>query len=188
MISIPDLWMPIVLSAVAVFLVSSILHMALKYHRADYKRLPNEDEVLAGLRKAALPPGLYNFPYCDSMKQATSPEMVETYRRGPVGLLTLMPNAPANMGKYLGLWFLYSVLVSVFVAYLAGRTLASGAEYLAVFRFAGAAAFMAYGVGPIVDSIWKAIPWSNTVRGIVDGLIYSLVTAGVFGWLWPGRV
>lgn len=185
MIPIPALWMPIVLSAAAVFVVSAVLHMALKYHRADYKKLPDEENSLAGLRKAALPPGLYHFPYFDSMKECGTPEGIERFRRGPNGILTMMPNGPVSMGKPLGQWFVFCVIVSLFVAYLAGRTLASGADYLAVFRFVGTAAFLAYGVGQIVDSIWKATPWSNTLRAIVDGLLYSLVTAGFFGWLWP---
>jgi hypothetical protein len=164
MIAIPALWMPIVLSGIAVFLVSSILHMALKYHAADYKRIPNEADALAGLSKAALPPGYYHFPYCSSMKEMNSPEGLEKLRRGPVGMLTVLPNGPMAMGKTLGTWFI---------------------DYLVVFRFVGAAAFLAYGVGQVVPSIWMGMPWSNTVRAVIDGLVYSLVTGGCFGWLWP---
>lgn len=185
MIEIPALWLPIVVSAVAVFMVSSILHMVLKYHAADYKRIPNEAETLAALGKAQLAPGYYNFPYCDSMKEMGTPEGLEKFRRGPVGMLTLFPNQPMNMGKTLGLWFGYCLLVSVFLAYLAGRTLAPGIEYLAVFRFVGTAAFLAYGINCIVNSIWAGIPWSNTARSLFDGLVYACVTAGCFGWLWP---
>jgi len=184
-IALPALWMPIVLAAVAVFLVSSILHMVLKYHRADYKKVPNEAEVLAGLSKAQLPPGYYHFPYCDSMKEMGTPEGIEKFRRGPVGTLTLLPNAPMAMGKTLGLWFVYCLVVSFFVAYLASRTLDPGISYLAVFRVVGATAFMAYGVGQLVSSIWMGVPWSNTLRAVFDGLLYALVTGGCFGWLWP---
>ena len=185
MITIAALWMPIVVSGVAVFFVSSILHMVLKYHAADYKKIPNEAEALAGLAKAALPPGYYMFPACESMKEMGTPEGIEKFRRGPVGTLTLLPNAPMAMGKTLGLWFVYCLVVSFFLAYLAGRTLAPGIDYLVVFRFVGTAAFLAYGVGSIVNSIWMGMPWSNTVRAVCDGLIYALVTGGCFGWLWP---
>ncbi len=185
MIAIPFLWMPILISAVLVFLVSSILHMVLKYHQKDYRQLPKEDATLASLREAGLTPGMYHFPHCATPKEMGEPEMVEKCTRGPVGVLTIFPNGPMKMGKYLVLWFLYAVLVSVLVAYLAGRTLSSGTDYMAVFRFAGTVAFMAYGIGPIVDSIWKGVPWSGTVKNVFDGLVYSLVTAGAFGWLWP---
>jgi hypothetical protein len=185
MVPLPDLWLPIVVAAVLVFVVSAILHMVLTYHRRDYKQLPHEAETLEALRRESLAPGLYHFPYAASSKEMKSPAMQEKFRQGPVGFLAVIPSGPPAMGKYLGLWFAYCLLVSFFVAYLAGRTLAPGTEYLEVFRVAGTAAFMAYGLGPLVDSIWKAMPWSNTLRGVADGLVYSLVTAGAFGWLWP---
>jgi hypothetical protein len=114
-----------------------------------------------------------------------TPEMQEKLRQGPQGLLIVRPSGVPNMGKYLATWFGYCLLVSVFVAYIAGRALEPGIDYLEVFRIAGAVAFMAYGVGQIVDSIWHGFPWSNTARALVDGLVYALMTAGAFGWLWP---
>lgn len=185
MIPITALWLPIVLSAVIVFVASSIVHMVLGYHKSDYKRLPSEEGALDGLRKEALSPGVYVFPYCASPKEMGAPEMVEKYRKGPVGMLTVLPSAPPAMGQHLAMWFIFSLIVGVFVAYLAGRTLSAGAHYLAVFRVAGTTAFLAYGLGHMVDSIWDGRPWSATMKYIFDGLVYGLLTAGVFGWLWP---
>lgn len=185
MIPILDLWMPILAAAIFVFVLSSILHMVFKYHHSDYRPLPNEADTLAQLRSLGLTAGLYNFPYCAEPKEMGNPEMVKKYTEGPVGLMTVLPSGPPAMGKYLGLWFAYTVLVGIFVAYIAGRTLAPGAHYLAVFRFTGTVAFMAYGVGNIVNSIWKGQPWSATLKEVADGLLYSLMTAGAFGWLWP---
>lgn len=185
MVPISSLWLPILASAVFVFLVSSVLHMVLKYHNTDYRQLPKEGELLAAMRGAGVSPGLYHFPYCASPKEMGTDEMVEKFKQGPVGLLTVMPSGPMAMGKYLVQWFVYSVLVSVFVAYLAGRTLGPGAEYLMVFRVAGTAGFMTYGLSCLVDSIWKGAPWGATFKGVFDGLLYGLVTAGAFGWLWP---
>lgn len=185
MIPILELWLPIVAAAVLVFVVSSILHMLLTYHRANYRGLPREAETLEGLRGAELSPGLYAFPYCPSPKEMKTPEMQERFKRGPVGMLTVLPPGGFAMGKHLALWFAFLLLVGIFVAYLAGRTLPRGVEYLEVFRFAGTTAFLAYGVGQLLDSIWKGIPWRNTLIAVADGLLYSLLTAGVFGWLWP---
>jgi hypothetical protein len=185
MVPISSLWLPILASAVLVFVASSILHMVLKYHQSDYRQLPKEAETLAALRGAGLTPGLYHFPYCASPKEMSAPEMVEKLEKGPVGLMTVMPSGPMAMGKYLTMWFVYSVLVSVFAAYLAGRTLATGTEYLTVFRVAGTAAFMAYGLSQLVDSVWKGAPWSNSLKNVMEGLFYALVTGGAFGWLWP---
>lgn len=114
-----------------------------------------------------------------------SPEMMEKFNKGPVGFVTVIPNGPPAMGKYLGMWFGFCVLMGVFVAYITGRTLSSGAHYLAVFRIAATVAFMGYSVGQIMDSIWKGQQWSTTFKHMFDGFVYSLLTGGTFGWLWP---
>lgn len=182
MVPLSDLWIPIVVAAVIVFVASSIFHMVLKYHRSDYRQLANEPELLGLLGKAGLKPGAYHFPYCAEMKDMQTPEM-QAKLKGPVGLL-VMTGAP-NMGKLLGLWFVYCLLVSLFCAYLAGIVIGPGTDYLAVFRVVGTAAFMAYSLSAMVDSIWKGQIWSVTVKHMFDGLIYALLTAGTFGWLWP---
>jgi hypothetical protein len=185
MVPLTDLWLPILVAAVLVFVASSIVHMVLGYHKSDYKQLPNESELLKGLREAKLEPGNYHFPYCRDPKDMSAPEMQEKYRSGPVGFVNLFPNQQPAMGKYLGQWFGFCLLASVFVAYLTGRTVATGVDYLAVFRIAGTAAFMCYGMGAIINSIWKGQLWSVTAKELFDGLLYACVTAGAFGWLWP---
>lgn len=184
MVSLTALWLPILLAAVIVFIASSIMHMVLPYHRNNYKQLPDEDKVLATLRGASLKRGLYMFPFC-THKDMKSPDTVEKFNQGPVGMLTVLPSGPANMGKYLGLWFVYCLVIGLFVAYLTGHTVAAGARYLAVFRVAGTAAFLAYGLGNLSNGIWKGQPWGVTIKEAIDGLVYGLLTAGTFGWLWP---
>ncbi|MGK2857649.1 MAG: hypothetical protein ACSLFQ_10630 [Thermoanaerobaculia bacterium] len=185
MVSLTALWLPILLSGVAVFIVSSIVHMVLPIHKNDYAKLPEEDRLLDAMRSAGVGQGAYMFPHCASPKDMGAPEMMEKIARGPVGIMNVMPKGGMGMGKNLTLWFLYSLLVSFVSAYLASRFLASGTHYLAVFRHVGTTAFLAYGVGQMSDSIWKAQPWSSTIKNVFDGLAYALVTAGVFGWLWP---
>jgi hypothetical protein len=185
MVPMTALWLPIVVSAVIVFIASSILHMALGYHRRDYSGLPNEARLLAAMRSEGIAPGSYHFPHANSMKEAGTPEMQARFEEGPVGMMTVVPSGLPNMGKHLGLWLGFTLLVGFFTAYLAGRTLAPGTHYLQVFRVVGTAAFLAYGFGEISNSIWKAQPWGNTARSLLDALIYALLTAGVFGWLWP---
>ena len=185
MVSIGSLWLPIVLSAVAVFIWSSLSHMVLKLHKSDYRQLDNESEVMATLRQAGVEPGTYTFPGCGEPKDMGSPEMLEKYKQGPVGMMNIMPSEPPAMGRFLGQWFTYSVVVGVFVAYLTGRTIGVGADYLAVFRVAGTATFLVYGLSNAVDSIWKGQPWATSLRHMADGLVHSLTTAGIFGWLWP---
>jgi hypothetical protein len=184
MVPLSSLWLPILLSAVIVFIASSIMHMVLPYHHSDYKKLPDEDKLLPVLRAADLKPGLYHFPFC-THKEMNSPETQARFKQGPVGLMTIMPSGPPAMPKFLSLWFVYCLIIGFFVAYLAAHTLSPGIHYLAVFRVVGTAAFIGYGLGNISNGIWKGQPWSNTIKEVVDGLVYGLLTAGVFGWLWP---
>lgn len=184
MVSLSLLWLPIVLSAAIVFVASSIMHMVLPYHHSDYKKLPNEDSVLAALRSAGLKRGLYIFPF-GTHKEMNTPAMVEKYKAGPVGMMTVRPSGPVKMGGYLAMWFGYCLLVTFFVAYLTGHTVPMGADYLVVFRVAGTAAFMAFGLGTLSNGIWKSQPWGATIKEVIDGLVYALLVAGTFGWLWP---
>jgi hypothetical protein len=179
-----SLWMPIVLSAIFVFIASSIMHMILPYHRSDYRKLPDEENLLGVLRGAGLTRGLYVFPF-HTHKEMNTPAAAERFKQGPVGMMTVMPSAPPVMPKFLAQWFGFCLLVGVFVAYLAWHTVAAGANYLAVFRVVGTAAFLAYGLGHLSDGIWKGQTWSATIKEVVDGLVFGLLTAGTFGWLWP---
>ncbi len=137
---------PILISAVIVFIASSIMHTVLPYHRSDYRQLPDEDKLLAVLRGAGLTRGLYIFPF-GTHKDMKTPAMQEKYKQGPVGMMTVFPNGPVAMPKFLAQWFGYCLIVAFFVAYLTGHTVAPGTPYLAVFRVAGTVAFMAYGLG-----------------------------------------
>jgi len=181
-----ELWLLILVSAVFVFLASSVIHMALPIHKNDYAKLPSEEAALDAIRGGGLPPGQYVFPHACSMKEWGTPEHIEKMNKGPVGFMTVLPNGPMGMGKQLTTWFLYCIAVSVFVAYLADLALPAGADYLAVFRITGTVGFLGYGLGAVIDSIWKGQPWSTSFKFVFDGLVYALVTAGAFGWLWPG--
>lgn len=184
MVPLTALWLPIVLAAVIVFVASAVMHTVLSYHESDCQQIPDEARVLDALRAAGLKRGYYHFPF-GSHKEMKSPAMVEKYKQGPVGMMTVFPSGPPAMPKFLGLWFAYCLIVGFFVAYLTGRTVAPGAHYLAVFRVAGTAAFLAYGIGQLSNGIWKGQPWGMTIKEAFDGLVYGLLTAGTFGWLWP---
>jgi len=185
MVYLTSLWLAILLAAVAVFIASAILHMVLRYHRSDYKAMPGEEAVLATMRENGVGPGYYSLPHCTDMKELQEPEVQEKFEKGPVALATVLPSGVPSMGKSLALWFVFCLVISVIVAYLTGRTLGPGTEYLAVFRVAGTSAFLGYAGAEATQSIWRGLPWSVTLKNLFDGLVYALVTAGVFGWLWP---
>jgi hypothetical protein len=185
MVPILSLWLPILLGAVLAFVASSIIHMVLQYHKGDYSALPSEPQVMDALRSFNIPPGEYCMPYAGSSKEMGNPEFIEKCEKGPVAFMTFMPTGKPTMGAQLVMWFVYCVVVGILAAYVAGRALGPGADYLAVFRFVGVTAFIGYNVALWQNSIWYKRPWSTTLKQTFDGLIYALLTAGAFGWLWP---
>jgi hypothetical protein len=185
MVPLASLWLPIVLSAVLVFIASSIIHMFLSYHQSDYKKVPAEDEVMEALRKFNIPPGDYMMPRPDGMAGMKKPEFIDKMKKGPRIVMTVMPPGPSSMGSSLVQWFIYCLFVSVIAGYIAGRALAPGTHYLTVFRFAGCAAFTGYAVALWQDTIWYKKSWTTTLKNNIDGLIYGMLTAGTFGCFWP---
>jgi hypothetical protein len=185
-IPITSLWLPILLSAVLVFATSSIIHMFLGYHSNDYKRVPDEDRVMDALRGFDIPPGDYLMPYSGSADAMKSEAFRAKIEKGPIVTMTVMrPRVYASMGPQFVQWFAYSLIVGVIAAYVAGRTLPPGAEYLSVFRLTGTVAFASHAMALMPASIWYQKSWSTTLKGMFDGLVYAALTAGAFGWLWP---
>lgn len=182
------LWLPILVSAVFVFIASSIIHMLPLWHKTDFPGVPDQDRVMDALRPFGIPPGDYMVPRATNMAEMKTDAFKEKMNKGPLVIMTVMPTGQWSMGKPLTLWFIYSLVVSYFAAYIASRALMPGAYYLEVFRFAGATAFIGYAMAIWQDSIWYHRAWSMTIKQTLDGLIYALLTAGTFGWLWPKAV
>jgi hypothetical protein len=186
MVGVMALWLPILVAAVFVFAASSIIHMFLPYHRTDFGKVPDEDAVMDAMRAFNIPAGDYVIPYAGGPEVMKSEEFQAKARKGPVWFMTVLPAGdPFAMGSQLAQWFVYCVIVGVFAAYIASRALAPGAAYLSVFRFAGCTAFIGYALAHMQRSIWYKQAWSTTLKNMFDGLIYGLLTAGSFAWLWP---
>jgi hypothetical protein len=181
MTALVALWLPILLSAVFVFVVSSVMHMALPWHRGDYKKLPDEDATLDGLRATGVLRGQYMFPCAGSMKEMGSPEMQAKLKRGPIGVLIVRGPEAASMGRALGQWFVFCICT----AYVTGLHLPGGAGFDTVFRTAGAVATLCHAFTSVNDSIWKGLSWATTFKFVVDGVLYGLATGATFAWCWP---
>jgi hypothetical protein len=182
MVSLCALWLPILLSAVFIFIASNILWMMLPFwHPKDYSKLPDEAAALGALKSAKS--GMYIVPSVQWSKQ--TPEQRAEIQRGPMGLLLLRNPASFSMAGALITWFVYLLLVSTLTAYVAGHSLAPGAHYLKVFQIVGTIGILAFSFGGISYTIWYGKPWSVTIKDIIDGIIYGLLMAGTFGWLWP---
>jgi hypothetical protein len=185
MTGLSALWLPILLSAVLVFLVSSVIHMLSPWHKNDYPKMPNEEAAMDALRPLAIPPGDYMVPRPAGRDDLRSAAFADKLAKGPVFIVTILPNGMMSMARNLGLWFVYLVVVGVFAAYIAGRALPAGADPWRVAQFAGATAFSAYALALWQMSIWYRRAWSTTIKATVDALIYAAVTALVLAWLWP---
>lgn len=187
MVSLMSLWLPILVSAVGVFVASSITHMVLPLHRNDMRKLPTdkEDEVLDALRRISVPPGDYAVPNAGSPAGMNDPAFIAKATKGPLVLMTIAPGSPPSIGPYLGRWFVYCVVVGIFVAYVAGVVFGPGADFTTVLRVVSTVTFMAYGLALPQFSIWYRRSWATTMKAVLDSLIYGLITGAVFGWLWP---
>jgi len=185
MVSIASLWLPILLSAVFIFFASFLVHMVLPFHRGDFRGVPKEDEVMAALRGFGIPPGDYMVPRAGGPQGMKDPKFIEKHRLGPVIVMTVFPPGPLTMGPQLAQWFGFCLLVGLFSACIAAPALPPGSSYLHVFHLVDSVAFAGYALALLQNSIWYRRSWGSTLRHAADGLLYGLLTAGTFGWLWP---
>ena len=183
MVTFSQLWLPIVLGAVAVFVVSILVHMVIRWHAADYGKLPNEDAVRAAMRGTA--PGQYVTPHCPDMKDLQAPEMQQKFADGPVAMAWVRASGVGSLPAMLGQWFALALAVSFFCGYVAAHVLPAGAAHGTVLRTVSTIAFMAYATGSAMDSIWMGKPWRSSAKYFADALLYAFATALPFMWLWP---
>lgn len=181
-----SLWLPILLSAVVVFIISSLIHMVFKWHAPDYLGFAHEDAVREAIRASQPAPGQYVLPHCKDMKDMAGAAMTTKYQEGPVGFLRIGPNSAPNLGRSLGIWFLYSLAIAVVAAYLAARVYGLGTGHaVGAAKLVGAVSFIAYGFGTVPESIWLLRPWSSTTKYLLDAALYGLGSGLVFCCLWP---
>ena len=178
--TIMSLWLPVLVTTVAVFITGAIIWMVMPWHKTDWRRTTDEEAVRDALRSTG--PGMYTVPNCPP-EQFKDPAMQQKFIDGPQAFITVVPNGLPKMGGKLLMNFLYNLLVAVICAYVVSRTLSGGADYLTMFRIAGTVAFITYGGAYIQESIWFGRSWSATTKNLLDALIYALLTGGIFGWL-----
>jgi hypothetical protein len=186
--TILDLWLPVLLGTILCWIASALIHMALKYHNSDYQELANEDEVRSIVRKGNPSLGVHAVPYCVDMAKMNDEAMQNKFKEGPVAFVTIFENGMPNMGKLVGQQILYFLVGSVLVAYCATLALQPGADYMNVFRIVSAVSFLAFGWAQIPFSIWYGHKWSTSIKYLIDALIYGLLVAGSFAWLWPAAM
>jgi len=179
-----DLWLPVLIGAVAVFIASSIIWMALPYHKADIRFLPDERAFDEAIKPLDIAPGLYMFPNCASASEMKSDAFKERFERGPWGIITIMPAKP-NFGLNMLKTFLSYLVICTLIAYVAGSTIPAGAEYLHVFRVCGACGLLGFCTGGLAGDFFLGKPTRFVITGLIDGVMFTLILAGVFASMWP---
>lgn len=178
------LWLPILLSAVVVFVISCIVHMVLKWHNSDYNGFANEGDIRAAINAGKPAPGRYVIPFCKEMSDMKGEAMQQKYREGPIGHIVLGPVGAPQIGKFMGQWFVWTLVVSTIAAYLAARVCGFGHPHAAA-KLAGAIVFVAMGFGTVTESIWSMRPWSSSAKFLIDAALYGLGAGLVFLYFWP---
>jgi len=186
MVELSQLWLPVLISAVAVFFLSFCMWMVLPHHKSDWSPVTDEEGLMQTLRAQGLKPGQYSLPHCADPAMMKDEAWMARYNQGPKGFLVLQPEGPMNMGKSLVTSLLFNLITALLVGYVAAMALPVGAGAGAVFRFVLIVAFLANSFGLVWGSIWFGRTWSSTLKEMGDGLVYSLATAAVFAFLWPG--
>lgn len=184
MVELAQLWLPVLVSAVAVFFASAVIWMALPYHKADIRFLPNERDFDNAIEPLNIKPGLYMFPNCEHAKDMKNQAFQERFKSGPWGTITIWAKAP-NFGMNLLKTFMVYLIISVFVAYITGLALGPGTDYMRVFRVAGAGAVLGHCFGSLANDFFLGKPTRFIITSFIDGVIFALIVAGVFAAMWP---
>lgn len=180
-VAMVELWLPILVTTVALFFASFLSWMVVKLHEKDWVKMPDEDKVIDAVREGGIPEGNYMFPGANTMKEMNEPEYVAKYNAGPRGIITVLPTA--NMGKNLALTMFYFFVCSATFAYLASFAIGGEAtDKLTVFRFVATVALLTFCASILQHAIW----FKNRVVGhVIESIVYALIAGGIFAGLWP---
>ncbi|MDX2118676.1 MAG: hypothetical protein SFY96_10885 [Planctomycetota bacterium] len=182
------LWLPIVVSAAGVWVASAIGWMAIGHHNKDFKHLPDEAGFIDAIKHMSLAPGAYAFPNCADHARLKEPAIQELMKTGPVGSITLM-RMPMSMGGAMIKTFVVYLAISTLVAYLGWFTLPHGGATPLTFKHGfqvlGTAGVLGYAFAALPNGIWFGQSPRAMALGVIDGIVYGLLTGAIFCWLWP---
>lgn len=176
-----ELWLPIVLSAVALFFVSFLSWMVLGLHLKDWRNPPDEAKLTQAIIDCGLERGAsYMLPGCGDPARMKDPAFQKRLADGPNGIITVFEKN--DMGRNLVLTFLYFAVTSFCLAYLGEIGLPRGTSFLTVFRFFTAAGLLTHLAAMVPQAVW----FKNRIVGhTIEAITYALVLGGIFGAMWP---
>lgn len=179
--SLAQLWLPILLSGVALFFASFLSWMVLGLHKPDWGKIEREDDFLDAVRRSGMQRGRsYMFPNFCTVEEMKGPDFQRKFKAGPNGLVTVF--VPYPMPRNLALTFVSFLVASAILAYVGTIGLPAGAPFLTVFRFFSAASLLAFLFAIVQHSIW----FQNRIVGhVIESIAYSLLVGAIFAALWP---
>jgi hypothetical protein len=178
------LWLPILLSAVAIWIISAIVWMALPHHKQDFIGLTDEDGFMDSIRRSGIKPGNYVFPDFRDREAMKSEKISKALEEGPVGHLSVWRTPLTMVSKLVGTFIVY-IVVSTLIAYLTRVALPGPAEFAKVFQIAGTAGILAYCFSSIPNALWFGSYKRTIVASFIDGIVYGHITGAIFAWRWP---
>jgi len=181
--NLAPLWLPILLSAAGVFIVSSLIWTVVQWHNSDWKKLPDEERAREALK--GVPPGQYTVPHAADGKARKDPEWLARAKEGPAALMVIWEGDPTRMGKQLAQWLIYCLVISTLIGAVASVMLPPGAGFAMVFHSVAIVGAMTYSGAHALNAIWFGHSWARTWKDIADGIVYALVTGAIFAWCWP---
>lgn len=184
MTPLTSLLLPILVAAVAVFILSMVVMQLMPWHKRDWDNVPNDDAVIAAIRELGIEPGDYIVPSARLADGSRNPDFVDKWAKGPSVTMTVIPPS-ANMGRYMGQWFAFTLLVAVIAGWITNSIVGASRNEHAVFHYGAILTFLCYSLGAWPLSIWYHRKWSTAFKSALDALLYGVVTGIVFSWLWP---
>src|SRR5882672_6740039 len=160
------LWLPIIVATVVMFVLSALMWTAMPHHKKEFRGVPDEDALLALLRKASLEPGNYTFPWCSPehrSDKAKTDAWKQKWAQGPAGTLSIAPRGPMSMGKMMGQSIVLYLVVNFFLGAVGAHAIRFDTQptFHHVFVVISLAAFMAYFFATVPECIWFGKPWKS---------------------------
>lgn len=180
---ITHLWLPILLSGAAVWIISALGWMVIGHHNKDMQTLPNEQAFIDSLKAMNVKPGVYGYPNFHDCKKMTKEERMAKMTQQPMGILRVWN--PAGMGLNMLYTFFIYLIIGVFVAYIGHATLKPGEPFTKVFQVLGHVGVMAYCFGTLAGDLWYQESRRAMLTKFIDGVVYGLATGAIFAALWP---
>lgn len=179
--SVTELWLPILLAGVATHIASTIAWTVLPHHKPEWKGLGDDEDGLQDwIAGREIPAGQYLFPFASGMKEADCDAIKEKQQKCR-GML-LLYQRPVNMGAAIGKTLAFFLVAAFMIGYLAAFSVPSGASFWHVFRFVSTAGILTHCFARFPHVFWFP---EKIAMSLLDGVVYSLITAGVFAALWP---